>query len=178
MADLTTMARPYAKAAFQIASAEKALAKWSDMIATLSAVASQEKMQKVLASPAFVADQQAQAFIDVCGEKLDASCQKLVRVLAENKRLALLPEISQLFEVLKAQAEKTVDVEIITAITIDTALEQQLADALRKKLSRDVRVSSTVDKNLIGGAIIRAGDTVIDSSVRGRLAKLAEAMHS
>lgn len=178
MADLTTLARPYAKAAFQVALADQALAKWSGMIALLSAVAQQEKMQDVLASPAFSAEQQAQAFIEVCGDALNESCRNLIRILADNKRLVLLPEISQLFDALQAEAEKTVDVEIISAVGIDSALEQQLAEALRNRLNRVVNVNSTVDKNLIGGAIIRAGDMVIDSSVRGRLAKLAEAMHS
>lgn len=178
MANVTTLARPYAKAAFQFALETASLPLWSDMIALLSEVAGQEKMQKVLASPALSAEQQAQIFIDVCGEALNDSCQSLVKVLAKNKRLKLLPEISQLFEILKADAEKRVDVEISSAVSIDSDLEQQLADALRKKLNRDVRISVAIDKNLIGGVVIRAGDTVIDNSLRGRLTKLAEAMNS
>jgi len=178
MANVTTLARPYAKAAFQFALESKSLSQWSDMIALLSNVAGQEKMQSVLASPALSAEQQAKTFIDVCGDALNESCQGLVKVLAKNKRLKLLPEISQLFEQLKADAERSVDVEITSAVSIDSSLEKQLADALRQKLNRDVRISVAIDKNLIGGVVIRAGDTVIDSSLRGRLTKLAEAMNS
>lgn len=178
MADLTTLARPYAKAAFQFAQQQNALGEWSKMLALLASLASEEKVQQILASPSLTVQQQAQALIGVCAEDLDESVKNLVTILAENKRLALLTEISNLFNAFKAEAEKTVDVEIVSAVTLDDALTQQLAEALNKKLNRTVNLSSAVDKNLIGGAIIRAGDTVIDRSVRSRLTKLAEAMHS
>ncbi|SRR5690554_1061640 len=178
MADLTTLARPYAKAAFKLAQEQQAMQQWSVMIQLLSVVSQQEKVQQVLGSPNLTAQQQAQTLIEVCGDALDDSGKNLVKILAEKKRFALLPEISQLFDALKAEAEKTVNVEIISVVSLDSALEKQLAEALKNKLNRTVSISSTIDKNLIGGAIIRAGDTVIDRSVRSRLAKLAEVMHS
>lgn len=178
MADLTTLARPYAKAAFQFAQQQNALGEWSKMLALLACLTSEDKVQQVLASPSLTVQQQAQTLIGVCEEDLNDSVKNLVNILAENKRLALLAEISSLFNAFKAEAEKTVEVDIVSAVSLDDALTQQLADALNKKLNRTVNVSSSVDKNLIGGAIIRAGDTVIDRSVRSRLTKLAEAMHS
>lgn len=178
MADFTTLARPYAKAAFQFAQEQNALGEWSKMIALLASLTSEAKVQQVLASPNLTVQQQAQAIIDVCADDLNESVKNLVSILAENKRLALLAEISSLFDAFKAAAEKTVDVEIVSAVSLDDALTQQLAEALKNKLNRTVNVTSAVDKNLIGGAIIRAGDTVIDRSVRSRLTKLAEAMHS
>ncbi|HEY9033744.1 MAG TPA: F0F1 ATP synthase subunit delta [Pseudomonadales bacterium] len=178
MADLTTLARPYAKAAFGYAAGKGSLAKWSTMLGLLSAVTRQETLQILLSSPSLTSVQQAQSVIDICGDELDADGQNFVRILAENKRLALLPEILQLFEALKAEAEKSVDVEITSALAIDSTLEQQLAQALKNKLNCDVRVNTTIDQNLIGGVVIRAGDTVIDSSIRGRLTKLAESINS
>ena len=178
MAELSTLARPYAKAAFEYANASGALAQWSSMFATLAGVAVQERVAQQLASPALTAEQQAKLLVDLCGDALDAAGANFVRVLAANKRLPLLAAIREQFEQLKAQQEKTVDVEITSAFELDAAMQEKLATALKSKLSRDVKVHASVDSSLIGGVLIRAGDTVIDSSVRGRLAKLAEAMNS
>jgi F-type H+-transporting ATPase subunit delta len=101
-----------------------------------------------------------------------------VRLLAENKRLVLLPEISALFEGLKANQEKAVDVEITTAFEISSDVSNKLAESLKDRLQREIKLATSVDQSLIGGAIIRAGDNVIDSSVRGKLSKLAELMNS
>jgi F-type H+-transporting ATPase subunit delta len=99
-------------------------------------------------------------------------------LLSENKRLALLPEVSELFENLKANQEKSVDVEITTAFKISSEVSGKLAKALKKRLERDINLATSIDQSLLGGAVIRAGDTVIDSSVRGKLNKLAESMNS
>ncbi len=178
MAELTTLARPYAKAAFESADAAGDLQKWSDMLALAAAVAQQDGMIKVLVAPGLTADQKAQAFVDVCGEDLDNRAVNLIRTLADNQRLALLPQIQQLFEQHKAQREQSVDVVVTTAYELSGELQDKLAKALSAKLNRVVTLSASVDKSLLGGALIRAGDTVIDGSVRGRLAKLAEAMNS
>lgn len=135
-------------------------------------------MQQVLSLPSYTADQKAQTFVDVCGDELSGPGQNFIKNLAANKRLTLLPHIAAIFEQLKAAQEKSIDVEVVTAFTLAADLQEKLAQALSKKLSCDVRLQSTVDQSLIGGAIIRAGDTVIDGSVRGRLAKLAEAMNA
>mgnify|MGYP003117907324 CR=1 FL=1 len=178
MAELTTLARPYAKAVFAEAEEKKSLDAWSDDLALLSAYASDAAMAKVLVHPSLTAAQQAQALIDVCGEKLNDAAKNLVHVLAENKRLTLLTEITALYEELKAQLQNAVDVVVTSAYALTETQSNKLAQALKAKLQRDVRMTSEVDESLIGGAIIRAGDLVIDGSLPGKLSKLAEAMKS
>jgi F-type H+-transporting ATPase subunit delta len=178
MAELSTLARPYAKAAFQAAVDAGELQAWSDMLVVASEVAQNEDMAKLLSHPGLTGQQQAQTLIDVCGDKLNGSVQNLVNVLAENKRISLMPQILEQFEHLKAELEKAVDVQIISAFEVSDESKQKLTDALKAKLAKDVRVTTTVDSTLVGGAIIRAGDMVIDGTVRGKLAKLAEAMNS
>ena len=178
MAELSTLARPYAKAAFQAAVDAGELQAWSDMLVNTSNVVQEEKMGKVLSHPSLTGEQQAQTLIDVCGDKMNQAGQNLVSVLAENKRISLIPQILEQFEHLKAELEKAVDVQIISAFEVSDESKQKLTDALKAKLAKDVRVTTTVDSTLVGGAIIRAGDLVIDGTVRGKLAKLAEAMNS
>ena len=132
----------------------------------------------VFSNPSLTSDQQAQSLSDVCGDDLDAQGRNFVAILAENKRLALLPEIHSLFAQYKANQEKSVDVEVVSAFDLADDMRDKLADVLGKKLERDVEVSTTTDSSLLGGVLIRAGDLVIDGSVRGRLNKLAEAMNS
>jgi F-type H+-transporting ATPase subunit delta len=178
MAELTTIARPYAKAAFEVAAFADSLQSWSEMLAQLAKVVSNERVAEVLASPSLTGEQQAKIIIDLCGDEINEPLQNFVAVLSENKRLPLLPEIFALFDVLKAEREKTVDVEISTAFELADETELKLAQAIKAKLNRDVNIHSQIDKNLIGGMVIRAGDLVIDDSVRGKLNKLAEAMSS
>ena len=178
MAELSTLARPYAKAAFEYAREHNALAQWSEQLLTTSAVAADEGMAGVLNNPSLTDEQQAQTMIDVCGDALGAEAKNFVSILASNKRLALLPEISSQFELFKANQEKSVDVEVVSAFDLTDAATAKLADVLGKKLEREVKVSTSTDKDLLGGVLIRAGDLVIDGSVRGRLNKLAEALNS
>lgn len=178
MAELTTLARPYAKAAFAIALQEKALGDWSGMLQLSAQVAGNEKVSAVLSSPALTSDQVAESFVEVCGDKLDDKGKNFIHLLAENKRLVLLPEIFAMFEVLKANQEKSIDVEITTAFEIGSTVSDQLAQALSARLEREIKLVTSVDQSLVGGAIIRAGDNVIDNSVRGKLSKLAESMNS
>jgi F-type H+-transporting ATPase subunit delta len=178
MAELSTLARPYAKAAFEYAANADELTLWSAQLATAAAVACSEKMTKILSSPSLTTDQQATQFIAVCGDELASKAQNFIKVLAENKRLLLLPEISALFNEFKSNREKSVEVEVATAFELDAAIQEKLAKALSSKLERDVNVQTVINSDLIGGVVIRAADVVIDDSVRGRLNKLAEAMNS
>ncbi|MDC1436518.1 F0F1 ATP synthase subunit delta [Gammaproteobacteria bacterium] len=178
MAELTTLARPYARAAFEVAVKTKDLQLWSDMLTQLANVVSNERVAGLLSLPSLTGEQQAKIVIDLCGDEINAQVQNFVIVLSENKRLSLLPEIVGLFDILKAEQEKTVDVEISTAFALIDETEKKLAEAIKAKLNRDVKIHSQIDKNLIGGIVIRAGDLVIDDSVRGKLHKLAEAMGS
>jgi len=178
MAELSTLARPYAKAAFEYAVANGALAPWSEQLATCASVVADERVGAVLDNPALTAEAQAQALNDLCGDSTSDQVKNLVHILASNKRLGLLPEIQAQFELFKANQEKSVDVEVISAFDLNDALTEKLAGVLRSKLEREVKVSTSTDESLLGGVLIRAGDMVIDGSVRGRLNKLAEAMNS
>ena len=178
MAELTTLARPYAKAAFEVAAFDDSLQTWSSMLSQVALVVSNKRVAELLASPSLTGESQAKIVIDLCGDEINAQVQNFVMVLSENKRLALLPEIVGLFDIYKAEQEKTVDVEISTAFALADETELKLAQAIKQKLNRDVKIHIHIDKNLIGGTVIRAGDLVIDDSVRGKLHKLAEAMGS
>lgn len=178
MAELSTLARPYAKAAFEYAADAGDLQGWSTSLAVAAAVAQQETVVKLLGSPSYTAAQQAEKVTRICGDALTPKPLSFVRVLAENRRLTLLPQIYQQFEVLKANREKTIEVSVTAAQPISSEQQEKLASALSAKLERTVTMQVAVDSSLIGGAVVRAGDTVIDGSIRGRLAKLAEALNS
>ncbi|MBX2808561.1 MAG: F0F1 ATP synthase subunit delta [Cellvibrionaceae bacterium] len=174
MAELITLARPYAKAAFEYARSENSLDAWSQALSLLAAVAGQADVAELLASPKRTGSQKATALINVCGEQLNKKAQDFVHVLADNHRLPLLPAVAQLFESLKAQQQKFADVNIVSAFPLDDKTQQSLSAKLSKTLNSDVSLTTEIDTALLGGVVIRAGDTVIDSSVKGRLAKLAE----
>ncbi|WP_438957582.1 F0F1 ATP synthase subunit delta [Porticoccus sp.] len=178
MAELSTLARPYAKAAFEYAAEAGDLQNWSDGLAVAAAVAQQNVVEKLLSSPTYTAAQQAEKVITVCGDALSGKMLNFIRVLADNHRLKLLPQIYQQFEILKANREKTVEVNVVSAMEITAEQQEKLASALSAKLERTVNMQMSIDSTLIGGAVVRAGDTVIDGSIRGRLSKLAEALHS
>ncbi|MFT5577684.1 MAG: F-type H+-transporting ATPase subunit delta [Paraglaciecola psychrophila] len=178
MAELSTLARPYAKAIFEYAVAAGDLDGLSKQLATAAAVAHAGKVVEVLSSPSLTTEQQADAFLTVCGDELTAPAKNFIKVLAENKRISLLPEIVSLFDQFKSNREKSVDVEVATVFELEETMKQTLSAALSKKLERDVNLQTTIDKNLIGGVVIRAADIVIDNSIRGRLAKLAETMNA
>ena len=178
MAELNTVARPYTKAAFEFALEKGNLDQWSSMLSTAALVAADSDVAQVLTNPALTFEQKAELFIAVCESQLDDAGKNFLVLLAEKQRLALLPEIATQFEKLKAAQEKSVDVTFTTAYALADEQEQKLAQALSTKLGREVKVTSEVDKSILGGVIVRSDDLVIDGSVRARLAKLAEAMNS
>jgi F-type H+-transporting ATPase subunit delta len=178
MAELSTLARPYAKAAFEFAADAGDLQGWSKSLATAGAVAQQPTVIKLLSSPSSTAQQQAAAVTEICGDDLSPTGQNFIAILSENRRLQLLPQISHQFEIMKANREKAVDVDVVAAQEMDAEQQQKLSDALSAKLERKVNMQVSLDKSLLGGAVIRAGDTVIDGSIRGRLTKLAESLNS
>ncbi len=178
MAELSTIARPYAKAAFEYAQGSKQLSQWAEQLETAAAVVADQAVKAALNDPSLTAEQQARILSDVCGDALGTQARNFIAVLAANKRLALLPEIYLLFAQYKANHEKTVDVEVISAFDLAEITRDKLAAVLGKKLERQVNVRTATDRSLLGGVLIRAGDLVIDGSVRGRLNKLAAAMNS
>ena len=178
MAEPITLARPYAKAVFQVAVESNDLAGWSQMLRQIALVCKDERVATLLSSPIITAEEQAEKLIGLFGDALTPAAQNVVKVLAYHGRLTLIAELVELFEVLRAQQEKSVDAMVTTAFEVNDATVDALAAALTRSLNREVKLVATVDPSLIGGAIIRAGDTVIDSSVRGKLKKLAESINS
>ena len=177
MAELNTVARPYTKAVFEYARDAGTIQKWSDSLNDAAQVASDKVMKSILGNPALTSGQKASAVITVL-EDLDESGQNFIHLLADNNRLALIPEIAVQFEQLKANQESSVEINLTTAYELDEQQQQKLTQALSAKLGRDVTLASTVDQSILGGVVIRTKDLVIDGSVRARIAKLAEVLNS
>ncbi|WP_129641447.1 F0F1 ATP synthase subunit delta [Peristeroidobacter agariperforans] len=176
MAEKATIARPYAKAAFESARQHHALEKWSAVLATASSVVQDERVAGLLSSPRVTPEQLSGLIADIVGSDLDEQTRNFLATLASNRRLALLPEIASMYEGLRAEAENTADVQVISAVELNEAQKQRLVSALKKRLKREVRLHVAVDASLIGGAIVRAGDFVIDGSLKARLDRLAVEM--
>jgi F-type H+-transporting ATPase subunit delta len=178
MAEKATIARPYAKAAFQSARQHNALDRWSEVLATASSVVQDERVAPLLLSPRVTPEQLSGLIADISGKALDEQSRNFVATLASNRRLALLPEIAAMFEALRAEAENTADVQVVSAVQLNDAQKQRLAAALKTRLKREVRLHCEVDESLLGGAVVRAGDFVIDGSLKSRLDRLAVEMSS
>lgn len=178
MAELTTVARPYAKAAFQFAQTNGQLGAWSEMLQLAAGVASDEAFAAYLTRPTLTTAQQADAFLAAAGDKLNAEGRNFIANLIANKRLQALPAISELFEALKADAERAADVEVTSAYALNDAQKAKLAEELTTKLGRQVNLTVSEDAALIGGVVVRSGDLVIDASVRGKLGKLSATLNS
>jgi len=176
MSELTTAARPYARAVFEMADEAGDLTKWSESLSFMGAIAGNEDVQTLLAGPKMAKQAGAEAFIKLCDEKLDDKAENLVKMLAENDRLLLLPEMSVLYEALKDEAEGSVEALVTAAKKLTQAEEKSIEAALKKRLGRDVKLNVSVDSSLLGGAIIRAGDLVMDGSLKGRLNKMTNVM--
>ncbi len=176
MAEIATIARPYANAVFALAKQRDELPKWSRTLGLLSAAVSTDQVQALVNAPTLSTEVKAHQLVKVAGEELDLGSRRFVHVLAENGRLDLLGEIASQFEALKANAERTLDVEIAAAVELSAGQQAAFARALRQRFDQEVQVEAVVDAKLIGGAVVRAGDTVIDGSVRGRLVRLVDAL--
>ncbi|NVJ56208.1 MAG: F0F1 ATP synthase subunit delta [Vibrionaceae bacterium] len=177
MSDLTTIARPYAKAAFDFAVDKGQLDQWGQMLSFAAEVANNEQMKELLTG-SVSADKLADIFVTVCGEQVDAHGQNLLKVMAENGRLTALPDVSEQFMALKKEHEKEIDVEVISASELSDEQLANISNKLEQRLERKVKLNCSVDEALLGGVIIRAGDLVIDNSARGRLDRLSDALQS
>jgi F-type H+-transporting ATPase subunit delta len=173
MSENSTLARPYAEAVFELAQSSGELDRWSEMLAFAAAVAGDESIRALDANPKVGRGQLEGLLLDICGERLDAHGRNMVRLLVENDRLAVLPGIAAHFESLKADAQSIVNATVTTAFELDDGQKATLAEALERKLGRKVELDTRVDSSLIGGVVVRAGDTVIDGTIRGRLRALA-----
>ena len=178
MAELTTLARPYAKAVFDAAKEQDAVDYWDQALALAGLIAANEAVKNILANPGLSERRKAELFFDTAEEQLPEALRNFLLILSENKRLALLPEISILFAFYRAELERTVKIKVSTAYEMTSEEQQHLAQVLSRKLERKVALETAVDRSLIGGVVVNSGDMVIDASVRGKLAKMAKALGS
>lgn len=176
MAELTTLARPYAEAVARLARAGNAWSVWSDMLALLSRVAQDENIIALAAHPDVTQAQLLDVLLAVCEKQLTAEGVNFLRLLVENKRLAALPEIARLFEEMKAAEEGVLEARIISAYPLSDAQLAALVARLEERFGHKVTATQEVDPELIGGVVIHVGDEVLDASVRGKLAELAAAL--
>ena len=176
MIEPITLARPYARAAFEHARVAGELAQWQDALEQLAAVTRDHKVSVMLKSPSQTAQQRAENLAALIGDSLPASVVNLLMIMADNGRLSLLPEVAALFEQFKQAVESTVTVVVTSAYPLSDDETRVLSETMASKLDRSVTLTSETDPSLLGGAIIRADDLVIDGSVRGRLDKLAGAL--
>ena len=173
MAERITTARPYAKAIFALARKNNSLANTAEGLALGAEVVAHPSVHALLGSPHVTAAQLSELVNDVAGAKLDENGRNFVTLLAQNRRLGFLPEIAALFETMKAEVENSVDVDVTSATALTPDQESRYAAALQKKLGRNVRLRTRVDGALLGGAVLKAGDLVIDGSIKGRIERLA-----
>ena len=171
-----TVARPYAKAVFEMAMKDKKLAEWSDILALSADLASDKRVASLMKDPKVTPAQIEDLFMAAGKDVFTKEAENLIKILGDFKRLSLLPEMSKLYEELRSKAEQVVTVELISAFPITDSDQQRFKEVLKRRLNSDITLEVSTDKSILGGAIIRAGDLVIDGSVRGRLAKLSEAM--
>lgn len=176
MAEIYTLARPYAEAVFELAEGNDGFASWSTALAALSAVVSNDDVSALMTNPKIDDATLADAIIGVADADLHEQARNLVRVLADNGRLALAPAIAELFEANLAERENRVDVDVRSADDLSDAQQAALAEVLEKRLSRKVRLSFERDESVIGGAVIRAGDLVIDGSLSAQLERMRQSL--
>ena len=178
MAESITIARPYAEAAFGIADAGGALAKWAQALDVMAGIAAHPEMREAIGNPRLTDEQIYGLFAALCGDALTAEMQNFVRVLIENGRLTLAPEIRELFLALKNEREGVVDAVVESAFPLDAAQAAALTADLERRFKRKVKAQVMVNKELIGGVRVQVGDEVLDSSVRGQLAMMATALRN
>ncbi len=176
MSDLVTAARPYAKAILELADSEKAMADWSKQLQFMAAVALDPEFHDLVVDPKLTKQEVADLFITACGDDIDDQGKNLIKLLAENGRIVILPELSLFYDKLRADAQGTVAAEVYSAHRLSKEQRITLEKALQKRLGREVKITSHVDNSLLGGAVIRAGDLVIDGSLKGRIEKLNAAL--
>jgi len=172
MLEKITIARPYAQAAFDYAREEGDVAAWSAMLKLLSAIVSNPQMRPLLHNPNVSDGQLHELIAGIAGDKLADHGDNFVRILIDAERLQVVPEISELYEAMLAKAEGRVEVHVVSAYDVEDRQEETISAAMAKRLGKKITVISRVNDQLIGGAIIRAGDSVIDASIRGRLTQL------
>jgi len=176
MSEAITIARPYAQAAFDEAQKLNALRAWSEMLLSLAQAVNHPEVQAAVSNPRVPAVQIAGLMDALLGTSASEQQRNFVRIVADNRRLLVLPEIAELFEARKAEAEKSVNVVVDSAFELSAAQQDKIAASLKKRLAREIKLTCNVKKELLGGVVIRAGDKVIDGSALTRLAEMANAL--
>lgn len=170
--NMTTIARPYAIAAFEYAKEHTAIPAWETLLDEAALITEDAELQQLLTMPSVTSKQISELYCDILASKLNPEMKNFIHLLAEYHRLAALPEVANLFKSYRQETDKTLTVQVTSSTSLDSDYQQKLAQALTKRLQRQVSLECNVDANLIGGAVITAGDTVIDGSVRGKLNRL------
>lgn len=176
MAEAISVARPYAIAAFDEANKLGDLKGWSRVLLSVADAVLNAEVCALITNPRVAASQLESFMLALCGDGVSTTQRNFIKLLVENQRLILLPEIAAMFETMRAEAEKSVDVVVTSAFDLDEAQKQKIAAAMKKRMGREVRLSCATDRELLGGIVIRAGDKVIDGSARTNLAELANAL--
>jgi F-type H+-transporting ATPase subunit delta len=176
MSEAITTARPYAQAAFEEAQKLGDLKGWSEVLLSLAEAVSNPEVRAVVTSPRVLKAQIDKLMEAFLGSQAKVQQRNFVRVLVDNQRLLLLPEIVAIFEALRADAEKTVNVVVDTAFELTAAQQEKIISSLKARMGREIKLVCKVNKELLGGVVIRAGDKVIDGSARTRLGEMANAL--
>ncbi len=178
MSGSDTLARPYAEAVFKRAKETGSTEQWSDMLAFLAAVMKDDRLSRAAVNPKVDRHAFTELLLDICKGHITEEGENLLKLLVANNRLNLAASIKELFEQYRAEDEGYIDVDVKTAFPIGDREQRQLTSALEKTLNKHVRLRTEEDDTLIGGVLIRAGDTVIDGSIRGQLQQLAKRLYS
>ena len=178
MAEAITIARPYAEAVFKSAQDKKTVAAWSDMLHTAAAVTNEEQVNKLIGNPSVSARHLAEVFLVLCKNKLNEEGRNLILLMAENDRLEVLPQVSELFEQLKSQYEGVLDAKIVSAFELNSNQLKSLIASLEQKFKHKINAKVSVDPELIGGVKVVIGDEILDNSVRGKLEAMTVALKS
>lgn len=176
MADDATLSRPYARAAFAHAHAAGQLAPWGEMLDKAAVVLADDRVAALVGNPHVQRAELVGFVLELCGAAGNEQARNFVQLLADNGRLLLLPQIAAQYAALRADVENTVEVTVTSALPLTAEQGAKLTDALTRRLRRTVRLNTTVDPSLIGGAVVRAGDFVVDGSLRGRIERLGNTM--
>ncbi|MEE8321835.1 MAG: F0F1 ATP synthase subunit delta [Gammaproteobacteria bacterium] len=174
MLNKTAFARPYAEAAYAQAQEENALGKWADMLQLLNIVASDPQMQALVLDPRISSEQLETLVLDVCADRLTQTGANFVKILLRSERFMYAQQINELYEELRADAENVLDVEVVSAFEMGPEQVTKIVDSMEERYGKKIEISTRIDESLIGGVIIRAGDSVIDASLRGRINKLSQ----
>ncbi len=173
MQENLTLARPYAQAAYEQARAEGTLSAWSEALAFLAAVIADADMRRIIHDPRVGRQRLIDLLFELGGTRFGGTFRNFIKVLSASQRLGVTSEIAQVFERHRAEAENIAHAEIVTAYPLDAIEEARIASAVQKRLGKEVRIKQRVDQALIGGAVVRVGDTVYDFSLKGGLNQLA-----